>query len=313
MRLVPNSNGEDNSLPGLRAFREFNPCHNPSGPDGGRFCATEGTGATVKTSQTRTRPATQVSVTVPAKPLTADTRQTPVKVKTVAEALDRILKGQAVEVEDYQTVHTLLAELGKIAIEAKAKQQEAPNYDLCKVTVKGSNLFCAERIRTTAHPEGFDRIEMPQLSAEPLPNTPAAQLPRVPGSKNVDAALAYVDHLEANGIKVGDIEEVPAGSLKATQAELIGPQVGRMMLDHQAGRYDPARDPIFISRDNYVLDGHHRWAAVVGGDAADGRLGESKMKVIRIDALMSEILYDAKDWTKRFGLKSKAAGKKKAA
>lgn len=305
IRLVPNSNGEDSSLPGVRAFAaltEFNHCHNPAGSAGGQFCSAPGErgggGAAVAARPGGAEP--------PARPI-QDKRPKPVKVKTVEEALQHILQGTVVEVEDVKTVHTLLTELAKIAADAKAKQEKAPNYDLCKVTVAGSNLFCAEKITTKERPEGYTRITMPQLTAEPLPGTPADQLPRKPGKKTVDAALAYVDYLEARGVKVGGIETVPAASLKATQSELLGPEVGGMMANPD---YDPAAQPIFISRDNYVLDGHHRWAAVVGRDAEDNQLGTSTMRVVRIDAPMSEILMDAIDWTKRFGLKPKAAFKK---
>jgi hypothetical protein len=37
MKLTPNSNGEPE-------FREGNDCHNPSGPGGGEFCGTKGSG-----------------------------------------------------------------------------------------------------------------------------------------------------------------------------------------------------------------------------------------------------------------------------
>ncbi len=76
--------------------------------------------------------------------------------------------------------------------------------------------------------------------------------------------------------------------------------------------YDPAKDSIFISSDNYVVDGHHRWAAVVGKDAEDGTLGDSKMKDVRVNAPISEVLHLANAWSEKFGI-AQAAGVKKQA
>jgi hypothetical protein len=124
----------------------------------------------------------------------------------------------------------------------------------------------------------------------------------------VDASGEFLKHLESQGIKVTP-HSVPANSLKASQVELVGPTVAGMMIDPD---YDPGKDPIFVSRDGYVLDGHHRWAAAVGRDAIDGKLGESRMNIRRVDAPISELLQRSKAWAKKFGIKPKAAGKKTA-
>ena len=203
-----------------------------------------------------------------------------------------------------------------MSLDAKAKKEKAPDYDLCNVTVRGSeNLFCAQKLVTKQHPEGVIRIEMPQLSTEPVPGSPADQLPRMkdpktgkPG-KNVDASDAFVDYLERGGLTVEKPTTVPASLLKVTQSQLVGANVAQMMTDPT---WDPGASPIFISSDGYILDGHHRWAAVVGRDAEDGRLGDSTMNVIRINAPMSMLLYAALDFTKAFGLNGKAAKVKEA-
>lgn len=261
----------------LIPLHEYNPCHNPGGPDGGQFCSTTG-GA----ERTAARP-------------------TPIKVKTIEEAVELVLAGKVVELSSTREVNTLLGKLAEMALDAKAKKQDAPFYDLCKVSVAGTNLFCTERFRSERYPDGVPRIKMPQLKAEPVPGSPADQLPREKAGKNtVNAALAFVDNLEASGIKIGKVEEVPAARLKVSQAQLIGAEVARMMTDRT---YNPGAEPVFISRDDYILDGHHRWAALVGRDAEDGKLGDVPMNVVRIDAPMSELLLRAKKFTKAFGLK----------
>jgi hypothetical protein len=92
----------------------------------------------------------------------------------------------------------------------------------------------------------------------------------------------------------------------------VGPKVAGMMT---AASYDPGKRPIFVSRDGYVIDGHHRWAAIVGRDAADGRLGGSKMNVIQVDAPISRILRIANTWAAQFGIQAAAGpnSKKKSA
>lgn len=260
----------------LVSIYEFNHCHNPGGSAGGQFCS-DGGGV-------------------------ASGRPTPVKAKNLEDAVTLVLAGKVVEVSDVRAVNTLLAKLAAMALDAKAKGQAAPTYNLCNVSVAGTNLFCGGHFTSERYPTGVPRIKMPQLKAEPVPGSVADRLPRAPGKTTVDAAEAFVAHLSREGIRVGAVEHVPAAALKATQRELVGPTVARMMTDP---KYDPAKEPIFISRDNYVLDGHHRWAAVVGRDAADNKLGDLTMRAIRVDAPISELLKVAKKWTKAVGLQGR--------
>jgi hypothetical protein len=63
---------------------------------------------------------------------------------------------------------------------------------------------------------------------------------------------------------------VPAQILKATQSELNGGKVGGMANAIAACKTEILGRSIFESKDNYVLDGHHRWAAGVGVEYANG-------------------------------------------
>jgi hypothetical protein len=305
MRFFPNSNGEDN-VP--QRLREFNKCHNPAGASGGQFCSDGGPGVADKAGAAKAVAGGTgggTGGTSLAQPIGAIAHVKAIQVETVDEALALMRQGKVVEVKDVRSVHTLLAKLAEMALDAKAKGENAPDYDLCNVTVKGSeNLFCAQKLQTEKHPKGVVRIEMPQLSTEPVPGSPADQLPRMKGSKNVDASDAFVDYLEKGGVTVGKPERVPAANLKVTQSQLVGANVAQMMTDPT---WDPGQSPIFVSSDGYILDGHHRWAAVVGRDAEDGRLGDSNMNIIRINAPMSKLLYAALDFTQKFGLKGQAA------
>jgi hypothetical protein len=224
-------------------------------------------------------------------------RPTPIRTRSIGHAVDLILEGKVVELQDVRHVHTVISRLAAIAKDAKAKGKDAPKYDLCQVTVANTNLFCGSKLRTKEFPNGVPRLQMPQTKSRPVPGSPADKLTKdIKGF--VDAAPQLIAHLESRGIKV-ERGTVPAAQLKASQSELVGADVAGMMT---STTYDPGKHPIFISRDNYVIDGHHRWAAIVGRDAEDGKLGDLSMKTLRIDAPISEVLHIAREWSKKFGL-----------
>lgn len=221
-------------------------------------------------------------------------------VKTPEEGVALILKGENVELQDTQHVHTVLKLLGEMAIKAKAMKEKAPNFDPCKITVKGTSLFCSEKIKTTDFPHGVPRIEMPQFkSKNPVPGSPADGLTRDAGGE-VDATDLFIRDLERAGVKTDHHDTALARKLKASQAEMEGVKVAGMMVSKDR---DPKKARIIISRDNYVVDGHHTWAAAVGRDAEDGNLdNDMEMEVVRVDLPMSEIYHLSVDWTKQMGL-----------
>jgi hypothetical protein len=287
MILVPDSWGSP--------LREFNTCHDPAS---GRFCS--GTGG-AKVDRKTGAPARREKVTY----TPSVNAKGAIQVRTVEEAVEHILAGRDVELASKRQVNTVLTKLAAIAHEAKQLGQHAPHYDLCKVSVAGTNVFCVSRLRTKQYPGGVPRIEMPQMGGHPVPGSAADRLPKNDAGE-VDGSQAFIAHLKSKGIKV-TAGRTPAARLRASQAELVGSNVAGMMT---STHYDPAAAPIFVSRDDYVIDGHHRWAATVGRDAADGRLGGLKMKTLRVDAPISRILRLANAWAKNFGIAPKSLGKK---
>jgi len=255
--------------------------------------------------------------------LAAQAAKKPHKVKTPEEGVALILKGENVELEDTKAVHTILSKLAEHAMEAQKAGKNATNWDPCSITVKGTSLFCSEKLKTEDFPNGIPRIEMPQFkSKNPIPGSPADKLPRKDGE--VDATQIFMDHLRQSGVGT-ESTTMLAGKLKATQAEMEGVKVAGMMkaaenpqtITNEAGeevrnpKYrDPKKAKIIVSRDGYVVDGHHTWAASVGLDAKDGDLdNDTAMEVEVIDLPISEIYHLTIDWTKKMGLP--AAGVKK--
>lgn len=234
-------------------------------------------------------------------------RPIPIKAKTVEEAAALVIEGKVVEVDSPETAVTLIDKLATWAkAEAEAAKTEgrkARDFDLCNVSVAGTNMFCADSLRSEKYPQGVPRIEMPQLAGEPVPGTQADKEPRDKyDPTQVNGAEAFKTYLKGTGIQF-ESERVPAASLRASQRELVGSKVAKMI----NAKFDPGQEPIFVSSDNYVVDGHHRWAAVVARDAADGHLGDSHMNIVRVNAPISELLHISTAWSINFGIKQKAA------
>jgi hypothetical protein len=228
----------------------------------------------------------------------------------IDQAILALRAGAVVELQETRQAYTLLSKLGEQARAAEAAGKKAEPINLCNVSIKGTNLFCAERQLSSQYPRGVPRVEMPQLNAVPEQGSVAQTFPRSPTNpKKVDGAEPFVAHLRTLGIGLlKDREAVPSAKLKASQAEMNAVQVGQLMQRPELIERD--QKPIFISRDNYILDGHHRWAASVGLDAKDGRLGDSTIVVRQLDAPITELLHLANDWTAQVGLRRQRHGER---
>lgn len=216
----------------------------------------------------------------------------PERPAAVASALERAKSGKKVSLKNPKEVAVFLEEFHKEVQAMKAAGKKAKNLDLCKVTVPGTNLFCGDN-------KGIPRGDMPQIGGKTRSGTKADKLPKNKDGE-VDGTDAFISHLEGKKIGVKNTK-VPAAKLRATQTELIGAKVAGMML---AKGFDPSERPIFVSRDGYVIDGHHRWAAVVGRDASDGKLGDRTMNVQMVDMDIMDVLKEASSWADEFGIRT---------
>ena len=219
-----------------------------------------------------------------------------VKVSGPKDARKIIEEGLPAAVKTEKEAYTILTELAKMANEAKALGTEAPNYDFCKVSIPGTNLFCGDS-------KGIPRKKMPQFSGEPTPGSPADSRPKNKKGE-VDGTDDFIKHMEAKGIKIEE-KEVLASTLRASQNELVGEKVAGMMTNTD---FNPAGEAIFVSRDGYVIDGHHRWAAQVGRDLEDGNIGDLPLNVRVVDMDIEEVLEEANRFASEFGIAPKTAG-----
>jgi hypothetical protein len=214
-----------------------------------------------------------------------------VKTADVDEAIRLLGEGRRVELDQPRQLTILVDKLSDVVAEAAARGEEAPDYDLCKVSVKGTNIFCADN-------KGVPRAQMPQLKGFPVEGSRADSLPRDKRGE-VDLAGHFRDYLKGLGVKVEHAEE-RADHLRASQRELNGVKVGGIARYLQSGGTIEG-PPIFVSRNNYVVDGHHRWAAEVAVDFADGK-PDTVMPIDRIDMDILEILVEANLFAQEWGI-----------
>lgn len=198
-------------------------------------------------------------------------------------AIDLIAAGRHVRLNQPNELATLVDRLAKLVNDKR-------RFNLCLVSVPGTNLFCRANQRRK-------RIEMPQLEGTPLPGSEAAKLPRN-ARGYVDVSAAFRRALEASGVRV-TTRSRPVDRLRSTQSELDGALVARIADELAKDRVD---DPIFVTRDGYILDGHHAWAARVARDARDGHLGDVHMDVHEIDLDIGAALDYADAFTAQIGI-----------
>ena len=130
------------------------------------------------------------------------------------------------------------------------------------------------------------------------------------------------------GLKDGDMDDdkfefnpsqaIPVKALKPTQQEVDVDKSLSWPLEKEPEAFVAYTtsngpftlgSPIVTFNGEYVIDGHHRWAAVVNVDAADGTLGQDSMPVVVIDLSIHEALADARAFTADFGILAKSAKK----
>lgn len=200
-----------------------------------------------------------------------------------------------------QQISTIIDKLAEIGKQAKEKGEKAPNFNLCQVSVPGTNLYCDGN-------KGIPREDMPQFKGTPEPGSIADKLPKDENGE-ADTEEFFKKMLEKDGIKVSEPAAVPADRLKATQNELVGAKVAGMskvLADPNHPAYGKITAPIYVSNDGYVLDGHHRWAAVVAHNASNPD-NQIPMNVRVIDEPIEPLVKRSNSFAEEIGIRAKKA------
>lgn len=149
--------------------------------------------------------------------------------------------------------------------------------DITNIEIKNTPLMTQNNV-------GIPRKMMPQVEPE-----------------NKDKWLADT---RKQGVKVTEGETDPA-KLKPIQSEISAAKVGGIMSAIESGKMDldsgKLADRIIISKDGYVVDGHHRWAAAAF--VSLNTEGGVKIPTLTIDLDYKDSLEQVLDWNKANGVK----------
>lgn len=145
------------------------------------------------------------------------------------------------------------------------------------------------RIRVT--PTLFSKVASNPLTRDQMPQIPEQHLDD------------FQRHLTAGGVRLVRGRVSPL-ALFATQSELDGRKVGKMIHAIRQGRFEPEH-PTFVSTDGLILDGHHRWAALallaLAGEVDD-------MPVIEVGLPTADLLDAAREFADDRSIASKRHG-----
>ena len=160
-----------------------------------------------------------------------------------------------------------------------ASRQDHP--DVTEISVEGTLLFGDDGM-------GVARKDMPQIDADRRPE--------------------FLSDLAKDGITVKE-EDIDPKSLKPIQKEISGSRSGAIYNKYREAGEIPDQQRILISKDGYVVDGHHTWAASVAFafDNADTTLPVYRLSVNAKDALDASLA-----WTESKGIKGQSIDAKKS-
>ena len=201
----------------------------------------------------------------------------------VYDAQRALFENKKVDLTQPKQVSTLIKRLGETAKEMAEHGAAAPVFNLCNVSVSGTNLFCADT-------KGIPRVEMPVI--------PAKQTKK------------FIKYLKEQGYKVEKGNE-RAEHLRATQNEISGAKVAAAM---ERIKKEGFYKRLVISKDDYILDGHHTWAGQLGIDAQNNELrGDKDVKIARVNISITKLIAAAEKFTGGKGKKPASEAAKSAA
>lgn len=152
--------------------------------------------------------------------------------------------------------------------------------------------------------KGIKREAMPQLRGFPIPNSLASKL-QTSSSGKVDVTEAFLGWLCAKGVTMKH-DMVTPRKVKATQNQLLKDkvdlQVEEMLLDPEHKKFTM---PYIVSKDGFLLDGHHGWASVIKCNKMQKK--KTKIHIIKVDLPIKALLKKALKFTNNLGIAAKSA------
>ena len=129
---------------------------------------------------------------------------------------------------------------------------------------------------------------------------------KMPQFPNMRVRDSFLDKLRKEGVRVSE-GTVKVGQLKASQEEIQAKKTIGMVGAYLGGDFPDIKDPIVISRDGYIVDGHHRWAALITVSPGE------EMNVIRVGMPIKELLtlVNEHEGIEKRGLEAASIGQEK--
>ena len=106
---------------------------------------------------------------------------------------------------------------------------------------------------------------------------PRSRMPQITSKKVPD----FIRWLKSEGVNVSRAV-MRADKLNATQRELNNSKVEQLASDPANRKH--LEKPVIISKDNYLMDGHHRWLALLTQDP------DARMPVVRVSLGIRDLL-----------------------
>ena len=154
-----------------------------------------------------------------------------------------------------------------------AKRTDHP--DLTELKVNGTMLYGDEGM-------GIARKDMPQVPAE--------------------RRGEFLAELEGEGVTIEE-ESIDPKTLKPIQKEVSASRSGAIYNNYKEAGAIPTEQRILISKDGFVVDGHHTWGAAVAFSFDNP---DAKLPVYRIGLTAQEALDRSLEWTKAQGIEGQA-------
>jgi hypothetical protein len=218
----------------------------------------------------------------------------------MGRAVALMASGKHVRLNSPAEIKPLLDEVDRQATAQGYSRGHEPGWDLGNISVRGTRLF-NEQTR------GIPRTAMPQLNGPALPGTEAALLAGG-ANKFIELDAEFRAQLRRDGIDVRN-ERVPAGNLRATQTQLTAATVAGITKAAESGNAKVRhmlKEPIWVTRDNYVIDGHHRWASDEA--LAFSGNGPREIEVQRINLPVHLAIPYANQFAQQMGIEARPLG-----
>jgi hypothetical protein len=207
--------------------------------------------------------------------------------------VDKLKPEHREEIEGYDI--TVVGDDAAQAVEIarKIKQGIKNSADICKMNppvCEGNKGLTRDKMPQISDSSVKDMLKATKKDGSPDEETRAKAQAMIQAGADPKSSKTtmqiMIDHFKDNGVRTKRTK-IPVGMLKATQSEIKASKTYSMANNHLQGKFPNIGDSVVVSRDGHILDGHHRWAALLTIDPS------REMNVQVIDMDMDDLLREA--------------------